>query len=87
LVGGELRALPIAPGVQQLAQHRLDLVALDGLPIQLSHQVQNHPLENLGIVGKMLGIDGHESVTIMRTYLLSAKNKIAQLRSFYTDRR
>ena len=44
LIGRELLAFAIAPGIQQLAQQGLDFVPLGALAIQLRHQVQHHLL-------------------------------------------
>ena len=44
LIGRELLALAIAPGIQQLAQQGLDFVAFGELAIQLCYQVQHHLL-------------------------------------------
>ena len=44
LIGGELFALAVASGVQQLVQQGLDLVPLAELAVELRHQVQHHPL-------------------------------------------
>jgi hypothetical protein len=60
LIGRELLAFTVAPGIQQLAQQHLDLVPLGALAIQLRYQVQHHLLQDLGILRKMLRIEGHE---------------------------
>ncbi len=44
LIGRELLAFTVAPGIQQLAQQHLDFVPLGALAIQLRHQVQHHLL-------------------------------------------
>ena len=44
LIGRELLAFTVAPGIQQLAQQGLDFVPLGALAIQLRHQVQHHLL-------------------------------------------
>jgi hypothetical protein len=44
LIGRELLAFAVAPGIQQLAQQGLDFVSLGELAIQLRHQVQHHLL-------------------------------------------
>jgi hypothetical protein len=44
LIGRELLAFAVAPGIQQLAQQHFDFVPLGALAIQLRYQVQHHLL-------------------------------------------
>jgi hypothetical protein len=60
LIGRQLLAFTVAPGIQQLAQQHLDFVPLSALPIHLRDQIQHHLLQDLGIFRKMFRIEGHE---------------------------
>ena len=44
LIGRQLLALAVAPGIQQLPQKNLNLVPLGELVVQLRHQIQHHLL-------------------------------------------
>jgi hypothetical protein len=44
LIGRQLLAFAVAPGIQQLAQQHLDFVPFGALAIQLPYQVQHHLL-------------------------------------------
>ena len=58
--------ITVPPGVQQLAQHGFDLMALGGLAIQLCHQIQHHLLQDLRIFREMLGVDNPHSKAARR---------------------